>query len=215
MSAASKGFFGLTVAASVVAGCAALIDLGDEPKLLVQDAAVESSAVTPVDSGAHDAEAGAVPDGGTPDADAGPVNVCGLPDSNNKSCASCIHASECCAISTACANTPNCVKGLDCVKHCVVDLGCISQCRIDFPEVIDLTDCSARNCGDCTPQTECRRLGQCVFGLPSDNIIRISMEALILDVDEDKCLKARTNIVENGDSDAGQCFFGIDAGSNP
>ena len=43
--------------------------------------------------------------------------------------------------------------------------------------------------------------------------MRISTEAVILNVDEGECLKARTNIVENGDSDAGVCFTGIDAGN--
>jgi hypothetical protein len=177
-----------------VAGCALIIDLGDEPKL-----------APPPDSGPAQADTGGpveTPDTGV---DAAPVYACGLPPSANADCAACISAS-CCDVSKACAADPRCVEGLDCIKHCLVQVGCVNKCLADFPEVQNEATCSAFQCPKCTPGPECAKLGKCVFDLPQDSLLRLAQEGRILNLDDAVCKTARQQVASDGTADAGACF---------
>jgi hypothetical protein len=183
------GFGALALAAFGV-GCALVIDLGDEPKLRPADAG-------PV------VEAGPQPEASAPDA--GPPPVCGIADSTNAACADCIHQ-KCCDVGKTCAADPVCAAGLQCVKDCLVEIGCISDCLNKYPSVAQETNCSAFSCSLCTPKTQCSKLGQCVFNLPKDNLLRQVEEGRILDLDEQACTDARHQAVEQGQVDAGPCY---------
>jgi hypothetical protein len=182
---------------TVIAGCALVIDLGDEPALYSSDAAplpdsaIQDSAIQ--DAGSDASEASAA------------VNACGLPPSSNAVCEQCINES-CCDTAKACGASPNCVKGLECIKDCLVQQSCIFECFKQFPEVQDMATCSAFTCAKCTPGPECQTLGRCVFNLPTTDFRRQVEKGRILDLDETVCKTARQNVVSDGVADAGACY---------
>lgn len=200
LSAMSRSVVLAVAFATSVVGCALVIDLGDEPKLATgSDAAVDSTTpVTGTDSSAS------TPDTGTPDT-GGPAFQCGLPPSPNASCQACINQ-NCCDVSKACATNPKCVEGLDCIKHCLVQVNCVNSCLAKFPEVADVSTCSAFQCTKCTPGVECSNLGKCVFDLPQSNLLRLAQEGRILNLDEAVCKSARLQAAADGVADAGVCF---------
>ncbi|MBX3234352.1 MAG: hypothetical protein KIT84_40540 [Labilithrix sp.] len=181
------------------AGCAAIIDLGDEPKLFPADAGSAAETSTPV-------VADAAPDA---DAEAGPVDpafVCGLPDSPNTTCATC-QQGKCCEANKACAADPTCIEGLECIKECLVNATCIDECQKDLPLLRAVTNCTLSGClGECTPPNACARLGSCVFELPKGAIARTLAREVILKLDADACTAERQRVATEGDSDAGACF---------
>lgn len=199
-----RAFLAAFLTASV-AGCALIIDLGDEPKLAPSDGGVVLGD-TGTSGGPTDAltETSLPADTGT-DSSSPPVFECGLPPSTNVECSSCIKQ-NCCDISKACAANPKCVQGLDCIKHCLVQPNCVNKCLFDFPEVNDEATCSAFQCSKCTPGPECAKLGKCVFDLPQDSILRLAQEGRILNLDDAVCKSARLQVASDGTADAGACF---------
>jgi len=184
--------FGL--ATSFIAGCALVINLGDEAKLLPTEAGVpDTGSNTPVEAAV---DSGPV----------GPQPRCGLADSPNKECADCFATTECCDVNRACAADPSCAAGLECIKDCVVNSACIGQCQADHPGIVAVTDCTLQKCILCTPPGPCVKLGQCIYNLPKESIVRQAYRNAILLLDPAKCTENRLQVVENGESDAGACY---------
>lgn len=183
------------VTLGIVAGCALVIDLGDEVKL----GALDAGAIEPV----VDARP-SVPEAAT---EAGPVpGRCGLDDSPNAACAECFATTECCEINRTCAADPDCVAGLECIKDCLVNSSCIEACQTKHPGIRAVADCTIARCIQCTPPSACVKLGQCIFGLPPSAVVRKVYRNVILELDSKKCTDSRIQIVENGESDAGACY---------
>lgn len=184
------------VTLGVVAGCALVIDLGDEVKLRPLDAGTS----LPVETGPP------VVDAATEAGPIGPQPRCGLTDSPNATCADCFATTECCEVNKTCAADPDCVAGLECIKDCLVNSPCIEQCRKDHPLIATVTDCTIRSCIICTPPSACVKLGACLFNLPPESIVRQLYRNVILELDSKKCTDSRLQIVENGEADAGACY---------
>lgn len=164
-------------------GCALVIDLGDEARLKLPDASIIE------DAGPDDAPAD---DGST-------KFTCGLPPSPNGACNDCIKT-NCCEVSTKCADDPDCVARLECIKDCMAQYLCILTCKGDNPNIEALTTCSASNCGVCSPGPECTQLGKCAFTFDADGgerILREVARGVVLEVNEEKCKAHRANLAKH------------------
>lgn len=195
-----------------VAGCALIIDLGDEPKL----APAADGSTPPSDGNVAPVNEGGTADSGPKDAgpsgDSGPdaaKPACGLDDSPREACWQCVHATKTCDVSKECAAEPGCAAGLDCIKHCLSQSDCVNDCTDKEPtgKLFALTTQISTDCGgQCVPAIECQRLGSCAFPLPSNAIFRVNAEQAILRLDESGCKDIRTQIREQGVADAAACF---------
>lgn len=173
-------------------GCALVIDLGDEARLRPPEASVEAANVE--DAGPEDAPAD---DGSTNTA------TCGLPPSPNPACNTCIEP-NCCHVSKACADDPDCVARLECIKDCMAQYLCILTCQGDNPNIEALTTCSANNCGVCSPGPECTKLGACARTFADaggEALLRNVARGVVLEVDEQKCKAHRASLAQYKDAE--------------
>src|SRR5688572_5843083 len=137
------------------AGCALIANLGDEARLRSDDhAGVPETGPPPFDAG--------------PDVEDSGRGPCGLGRAPNPKCEDC-NQKTCCAESIACAATPRCVEGLECLRSCsfVQDCGqaCLKKYE-DTPELGQMAGCSGLKCqATCIPSDECIALGDCCYRL--------------------------------------------------
>lgn len=190
-------------AALAVAGCALVIDLGEKVKPYPTEAGPALDTGTPIADAAVEAQlpadAGADADGGKP------APRCGLAESPNMACADCYVQTECCDVNKKCSEDPTCVQGLECIKECLVNGPCIDKCAVDFPAIVPVTNCTIANCLLCAPPLECRKLGECVFDLPRNLVVRRKYQETILLLDPVQCEKERAG-ARGTDSDAAACY---------
>jgi hypothetical protein len=126
--------------------------------------------------------------------------TCGLPPSPNGACNDCIKT-NCCEVSTKCADDPDCVARLECIKDCMAQYLCILSCQEgDASNIEALTTCSASNCGVCSPGPECTQLGKCALTFDADGgerILREVARGVVLEVNEEKCKAHRANLAKH------------------
>jgi hypothetical protein len=188
-------FFAFAIPASAAlfawAGCALVIDLGDEARLQPSDAASGTAADT-----------GAVVDSGP-----GPTPLlCGMPRANNEACSTCTEG-NCCAENEACAADPDCVAGLQCVQDCMAQYACVDACgRVDGgpqnAHLAAVVNCSTGKCfAQCVPLAKCQALGACASKLDpeKDKLLRDLAKGLILLTNEDNCEAERLQLGKDHD----------------
>lgn len=169
--------FGIA-AAFIWAGCALVIDLGDEPKALASDAS------SVFDSAPADAGDGAVEE-----------YTCGLPPLVDPACRACSE-SRCCTQIEKCSTADGCPEGVTCIQDCLAQFGCILECLDDYSVkhdastlLKDVVDCSSLECAECTPKPQCQKLGACATLLDPDAgaILRQTARSAILELNEGNC----------------------------
>lgn len=167
-------------AAFVWAGCAAVLDLGDEARLRTEDAAIDS---------APQLDAETVGDGG-------PELSCGLPRVVNPDCRKCTEE-KLCEKTEACATEPGCPEALLCLQDCMAQFACIQECIKNSPALKTLTYDSPSICPECTPQGKCILLGTCASGLDPDGgaLLRTLARQAILELDENHCDDVRLHTI--------------------
>ncbi len=81
----------------------------------------------------HGAWSGRVGGGPTDDTTPPPTNTCGTQGSTSETCWSCVEA-ECCDVSAACYDNPECLNYWDCVVLCAPgDVDCTYDCDTSYP----------------------------------------------------------------------------------
>lgn len=192
----SIGVFGVA-AMFVWAGCAFVIDLGDEAKLAPADASGT------LDSASADVETDRAVEEFT----------CGLPPLVDPACRACSE-SRCCGEIEACSKEPGCPEGITCIQDCMGQYGCVFACLGAGSQTLrSVVDCSSLECPECTPKPDCQKLGACASLLDPDAgaLLRQTARSAILELNEENCTKWRLVIREElaklqPDVDAGACY---------
>lgn len=188
----------ITVAATFIwAGCAFVIDLGDEAKLAATDASANFDSA-PGDAGA---------DG------SGEQFTCGLPPLVDPACRTCSEG-RCCTEIEACSKESGCPEGVSCIQDCLGQFQCVFDCMAKgTPTLRAVVDCSSLECPECTPKPDCQKLGACATLLDVDAgaLLRQTARSAILELDEENCNKWRAVIAQElpklqPDIDAAVCY---------
>lgn len=175
----------------VWAGCALVIDLGDDVSLRVPV----------VDSGPSDAGIEAAVSDGAP--------ACGLKQTQNEACATCFD-DHCCPEGRACADDPACKLGLECLQYCMGQfLGCIDACLAEARgdatagPLDRLAACSQTGCNkQCTPNADCIKYGACALKIVVDagEVLRNNSRDIVLQNDGPECIKQRQILIDQFDA---------------
>lgn len=180
------------------AGCALVIDLGDDVSLRTPDtSAIDSASDAPSDAGS---EAATIGDG---------APKCGLRQTQNEECGDCFDKA-CCDKGVACADDPACVRGLSCLQYCMGQFECIVDCmaeaRGDAAEgpLDRLATCSQDNCKICKPSADCIKYGTCAYQVTLDasDILRNNSRDIVLQNDDVECIKQLDVLASQYDASA-------------